>query len=285
MTLAHKKEMPITTTIDIALQSAITTNTKNSFGNQTLYDMCKRGSMLNADELADEIWLIGRSYAASPERRFANRVGSLTRGRGTGDYFKHIAKYLISQPDFLSLVNKIKSLTPLKFDCSPNDFSNLCSSIQCVEKMNELIKAASKDYDRVYNPGILCPPTVYKNQISFCSKFLHFQMPDNFFIIDTFTFEAGKQLFLTGCRGTVSLYSIPVTSAERLAFSNWLSHVFASAPGCTKTSSVVDDYKEHVKKSYALGVILKEIGRIYSISKSPLVTYPRLTDIVLQNVL
>ena len=32
---------------------AITTNTKNSFGNQTLYDMCKNGSMLNPDELAD----------------------------------------------------------------------------------------------------------------------------------------------------------------------------------------------------------------------------------------
>ena len=278
--------MPITTTaIDIALQSVITSSTVNSFGNQTLYDMCKKGNMLNADELADEIWLIGRSYAASHERRFANRIGDLTRGRGTGDYFKHIAKYLISQPDFLSLVSKIKSLTPLNFDCSPNDFSNLCSSIQCVEELNELIKAASKDYDRVYNPRILCPPTVYKNQISFCSKFLHFQMPENFFIIDTFTFEAGKQLFLTGCRGTVALYGIPITSVERLVFFNEFSRIFASAPGCTKTSSVIDDYKEHVKRSYALGVILKEIGGIYSISKAPLVTYPRLTDIVFQNVL
>ena len=69
--LARNMKMPIITTpIDSVLQSAITDNTKNSFGNQTLYDMCKRGSMLNLDDLADEIGLIGRSYAASLERRF-----------------------------------------------------------------------------------------------------------------------------------------------------------------------------------------------------------------------
>ena len=63
----------ITTPIDLVFQSAITTNAKNSFGNQILYDMCKSGNMLNPEELADEIWLIGRSYAASPERRFYKR--------------------------------------------------------------------------------------------------------------------------------------------------------------------------------------------------------------------
>lgn len=283
--LVTKKEMPIITTpIDVALQSAITTNTANSFGNQTLYDMCKRGSMLSAYELADEIWLIGRSYAASPERRFANRVGSLTRGRGTGDYFKHIASYLVTQPAFLNLVKKIKSLTPLKFDSSAPDFNNLCLSVQCVEELNELIIVASKKYDSVYNPGILCPPTVYKNQISFCSKFLHFQAPENFFIIDTFTYAAGKQLFSTSCKGAVNLYSVPITCVERYGFSNELSHAFASATKCPSSSPIIDEYKNHVKRSYALGVILKEIEKMYSVLKSPLVTYPRLTDIIFQNV-
>lgn len=278
--------MPIITTpIDLVLQSAITTNTKNSFGNQTLYDMCKRGSMLNADELADEIWLIGRSYAASPERRFAKREGNLTRGRGTGDYFKHIANYLISQPDFINLVSKIKSLTPLKFDCSLSDFSNLCLSVQCVEELNELIISASKNFDFKYNKGINFSKTVYKNQISFCSKFLHFQAPKNFFIIDTFTYEAGNQIFSTACKGAVNLYSIPITNTERNAFSNELSHAFASATKCPSSSSIIDDYKNHVKRSYALGVILKEIEKMYSILKSSNVTYPRLTDIIFQNVL
>ena len=278
--------MPIITTpIDIVLQSAITTNTANSFGNQTLYDMCKIGSMLNADELADEIWLIGRSYAASPERRFYKREGDLTRGRGTGDYFKHIANYLVTQPAFRSLVSKIKSLLPLKFDSSTLDFNNLCLSVQCVEELNELIIAASKNYDRVYNLGVLCSGTIYKNQISFCSKFLHFQAPENFFIIDNFTHEASTQLFSTACRGAVKLYSVPITNVDRQVFSGKLSQAFASAPKCTCTLSIINDYKEHVKRSYALGVILKEIEKMYSVLKSPLVTYPRLTDIVFQNVM
>lgn len=278
--------MPIITSpIDSALQNAITTNTKNSFGNQILYDMCKCGSMLKPDELADEIWLIGRSYAASPERRFSKRVGQLHSGRGTGDYFTHIASYLVKQPAFINLVGGIRSLPPLKFDCSANDFSILCFTVQCVEDLNEWIKAASEDFDRTYNPDIDFSKTGYKNQISFCSKFLHFQKPECFFIIDTFTFEAGKQLFTTSCKGTVKLYGTPITNGERLLLSNELSRIFANAPSCANISSVIADYKEHVKRSYALGVILKGIGKTYSISKSSLVTYPRLTDIVFQNVL
>ena len=277
--------MIISNSIDNELKNVILDNRANSFGNQTLYDMCKSGSILNPDELADEIWLIGRSYAASPERRFYKRVGVLTPGRGTGDYFKHIASYLVTQPAFINLVSKIKSITPLKFDCSTRDFSNLCLSVQCVEELNELIKAASENFDRVYNSGILCPPTIYKNQISFCSKFLHFQMPESFFIIDTFTFEAGKQLFSTRCRSTTKLYNVLIEETESLAFDNELSCVFKNAPKCKTTLSALDDYKEHVKRSYALGVILKKIGKMYSTSKSSNVTYPRLIDIIFQNVL
>lgn len=275
-------KMPIITTpIDLVLQSTITTNTKNSFGNRTLYDMCKNGSMMNPEELADEIWLIGRSYAASPERRFYKRGGNLTPGRGTGDYFNHIGSYLTSLATFQNLVSKIKTISPLNFDCSTNDFSTLCLSVQCVEELNELIKAASEDFDRKYNKGINFLQTVYKNQVSFCSKFLHFQMPEIFFIIDTYTFEAGKQLFSTSCRGTVKLYGTPITNGERLLFFDAFSRTFANATNCANTSSVVDDYKEHVKRSYAFGVILK----MYSIPKSPFVTYPRLTDVIFQNVL
>src|SRR5699024_7272696 len=47
-------------------------NQKNSFGNQILYDMCdpNKNPWGDAARLADKIWLIGRSYAASPERRY-----------------------------------------------------------------------------------------------------------------------------------------------------------------------------------------------------------------------
>ena len=277
--------MMISNSIDNELKNVLLDNRANSFGNQTLYDMCKSGSILNPDELADEIWLIGRSYAASPERRFYKRVGVLTPGRGTGDYFNHLGVYLTSLPDFQNLVSKIKTIAPLNFDCSTNDFSTLCLSVQCVEELNELIKAASEDFDRQNNKGINFSQTEYKNQISFCSKFLHFQMPESFFIIDTYTFEAGKQLFSMRCRCTTKLYNVLIGKTESLAFDNELSCIFKNTPKCKTISSAVDDYKAHVKMSYALGVILKKIEKLYSISKSSNATYPRLTDIIFQNVL
>ena len=278
--------MPIITmNIDTLLSTYISTYTSNSFGNQTLYDMCDKGDLTKASELADEIWLIGRSYAASPERRFRNPPKGITRGRGTGDYFEHIAKYIVSHPDYITIISKIKSLTPLKFDCSPSDFSNLCISVQCVEEFNELIKEASKDYDKTYHKKLSFSLTTYVNQISFCSKFLHFQMPINFFIFDHFTAEGAKQLFSTPCRKKCNLDTEEINSIIRKAFSNKFKNVFKNVTPCSITSNDILDYKLHVQRSYALGVILKKIEKQYSITKPPLVTYPRLTDIIFQQVI
>ncbi len=207
------------------------------------------------------------------------------RGRGTGDYFQHIADYLVKQSDFVNLVDTIKLLSPLNFDCSKNDFKMLCLSIQVVEEFNELIIAASKNYDSTHNTGILVPPTTYKNQISFCSKFLHFQKPESFFIIDTYTFEASTQLFSPCCRGSVNLYSALIEKNERLLFENKFNSICAEAQSCTSISTVMDNYHLHVQRSYSLGVILKDIEKYYSITKSPNITYPRLTDIVFQHIL
>lgn len=278
--------MPIISpSIDALLSTYITTYTSNSFGNQTLYNMCAKGNITIHKELADEIWLIGRSYSASPERRFRNPSSTITPGRGTGDYFQHIANYIISRPAFAIILSKMKFLTPLKFNCSPSDFSCLCTSIQCVEEFNELVKEASKDYDAKYNPTITSPPTIYVNQISFCSKFLHFHMPENFFIIDRFTEEGAKQLFSTQCRKKCNLDTEEINSTVRKAFSDEMDNTFKNIPPCSITSADILDYKIHVMRSYALGVVLKRIESCYSITKTPLVTYPRLTDIIFQKVL
>ena len=132
---------------------------------------------------------------------------------------------------------------------------------------------------------MLCPPTTYVNQISFCSKFLHFQKPKNFFIIDQFTAEGAKQLFSTRCRRICNIDSKEINSSARNAFSNEFENVFKNAPPCSTTSSDILNYKLHVQRSYALGVILKKTEKYYSITKTPLVTYPRLTDIIFQKVI
>lgn len=276
--------MPIISqNIDKDLQNVISSNSSNSFGNQVLYAMCKQGNILYDKILADEFWLIGRSYAASPERRFFRRVGQLNKGRGTGDYFAYVAKYIVNDARFVNLVSNVRQLTALQFDCSATDFSNLCTSIKCVEILNELIVEASKDYDAKSNPKVT--NSTYKNQISFCSKFWHFQSPENFFIIDQYTEYGANQLFSTNCKKLVDLYGNQIKSNERKTFANKHNTVFSNSLNYSRNSNTINAYQKHAMYSYSLGVILKRIANLYSITKSPNVTYPRLTDIVFQNVL
>jgi threonyl-tRNA synthetase len=44
-------------------------NNNDIYGNQILYDMCKQcPTHTDKDKFASKMWLIGRTYAASPER-------------------------------------------------------------------------------------------------------------------------------------------------------------------------------------------------------------------------
>ena len=171
-------------------------NRKNTFGNQILYDMCEpnKNPWGEPKRLADKIWLIGRSYAASPERRYyrkkddrgAGKEKDLeTRGDGTGKYFRETAAFLCNDGHYPKLTACLKELSPLRFDGTPGDIERLKQGIMCVALFNEMFKAASEQYDRKHNAGIY-ESLVYRNQVSFCSKFLHFHVPHSIFIIDRF---------------------------------------------------------------------------------------------------
>lgn len=276
--------MVISNPVDNELKSAILHNHDNSFGNNILYDMCRSGDMLDANKLGDEIWLIGRSYAASPERRFSEREGELSRGRGTGDYFGHIAETLVKDEKYIKLCDNIQNILDLNFDSSEQDYYVISSTIQCIQKLNECIKIASEKFDRSHNKDIDFQNTEYKNQISFCSKFLHFQKPQSFFIIDQYTMEGAKQLFVPACKKEVSLYTQVITKEVRESFK---AKLITSLKGANITVSQEDEVKKyilHVKRSYALGCILKDIETEFTISKGANISYPRLTDIIFQSI-
>ena len=280
--------MVITQNIDNVLKTALQNNTHNSYGNQILYDMCQKGSMLHDDELADEIWLIGRSYAASPERRFSKKEKNNTfkRGTGTGDYFRFVAEYLVACSEYQNLCSKIKLLYGYDFNGQKQDLDNLCFSIQCVSQLNELIKTASRKYDEKHNAQIaLSANTIYKNQISFCSKFLHFQAPDTIFIIDHYTYDGGGTLFSTQCRRSLQLYNTAITPLIRSIFDKKQKDIFSPYPLFGITKHNMEGYIQHCQRSYTMGCVLKAIEQYYAISKASVVTYPRLTDIIFQNVL
>lgn len=203
--------------------AAETLNGSFSFGNRILYDMCSSPStdLSNPEHLADMIWLIGRAYAASPERRTYGYVrgedGKLKKNGdnkwiplweatnandGKGGYFISIARDIVKSPKFkylLSIVSTVKDFT-YSYDNSDNDIAALSNGIYAVYLYNNLIRNASEEFDGLNASnkpeasaakaaGARC-----KNQISFCSKFLHFCCPGIVFIIDQYSFEGGKRV-------------------------------------------------------------------------------------------
>ena len=196
--MLHKTEKFVSIIKNIALE-------KCSFGNQLLYDMCVEKIGQQWDDyyiLADKIWLIGRSYAASPERRYTYKSECSDEekkndnaGDGTGEYFKKIAENILK-----NVAKANNTITILEnnyyFDFSDRDCEILFTGINGVLQFNKLIVSASKNYDG----DDFTNKVNYKNQISFCSKFLHFHFPDTIFIIDSLSKMGASYMFSKGTR-------------------------------------------------------------------------------------
>ena len=92
-----------------------------SVGNEVLYTLCRDYPLLkeknpkNMNErrlqgLAAELWLIGRSYAASPERRdYGEKIEWTNSGNGLDTYFDLLAQNTYSKNQIMFLKNKIQT--------------------------------------------------------------------------------------------------------------------------------------------------------------------------------
>ena len=167
-----------------------------SFGNQVLYDMC---SNVNTDiskpaHLADMIWLIGRAYAASPERRTygyeKDANGKVKKDAndkwvplwkatnaddGKGGYFISIAKHITRSStfaEFKEIFDNLKNSSYV-YDGGDNDIQMLCNGVCAVNLYNYLIREASEEFDGLNdknNPDAVKAKEAKahcKNQISF----------------------------------------------------------------------------------------------------------------------
>ncbi len=268
----------ITTTIQKYIDIPI------SLTNEALYELCKnKGKYVwgNGHFFGEKIWLIGRSYAASPERRYVKKPGFTDEleldniGDGTGKYFEEIGNYIVKDPRYERLISIAKVLqTGYKFDGSSADLELLETSIKAVELLNQMVKDASREYDSKYNPKIVNNVN-YKNQISFCSKFLHFHCPHTVFIIDHFTKQASHCLFSMRSKKQLHIDDTDITTDFKQGLQKYL-------PKITNVfSQEVEAYIEHCKRSYALGCYIKQSNIL---NKNKIVYYPRTIDTILQNV-
>ena len=195
----------------------------NALSNKVLYDLCAeypfncydKDGYNKIDALAAQLLLIGRTYAASPQRRsYKNKsVIFSNAANGKDDFFVLLAKELYKKREFYdasysdSLVSRITELksSEFKFDCSQKDITLLIKSVECVLYFNKLLREAVYEIDKPdlekisATDGGDCGWLI--NFVSFSSKFLHFHCPDAIFIIDTISSNNFRQEKLDFGRG------------------------------------------------------------------------------------
>ena len=123
------------------------------FGNQILYNMCEEYPEHDKEYLKIcKVWLIGRSYAAALERR---------KNKGKKDIYIELAE---KKKDFEKIDKQIKRLK----NCITIDN---CNIEYILNLHNKLVKIYKKVTDL--------------DKISLASKYLHFHLPNLFYLYDS----------------------------------------------------------------------------------------------------
>ena len=183
-----------------------------SLGNEVLYELCREKPLdwsgdkkyNSRDALSAKMWLIGRSYSASPERRRygkAEKVKFSIKSEGLDLYFDKLAEKMEGEVDYTILTNLVNDLRQEyffkeKYDSAEwlksEDYKLLTKSIYAVSLLNKLLlncrfeldKADLKEKIRNENELKIIRDS-QSNADSFCSKFLHFHAPNIVFIYDS----------------------------------------------------------------------------------------------------
>lgn len=157
-----------------------------NFGNMVLYRMCKDEPRHNIPEVVTgKLWLIGRAYAASPQRG----AGEAPEG-ASDDFFEYLAQ--INRESWLALDAHLDQLT------ETNEFS--AASLPLIVRVHwEFMNLVSE----AIRTRRLQPGRQPRSNRSFASKYLHFHRPDHFPIYDSYVTAAlsreTKKNDLVGC--------------------------------------------------------------------------------------
>lgn len=261
-----------------------------SFGNKLLYAMCvaRAGQEWgNASRLADKLWLIGRAYAASPERRFTTKEKhpSDYHGDGTGLFFEQVASNIVQAEQYSNIVSSVKGLQYLHFNGTEKDFTQLRNGIVSVIEFNALLKSVLQQFDE--SCGAYHDKPEYKNHISFCSKFLHFHAPYSVFILDYFTEEGAKTLVESRRRQPWVLKDFPLGDEVCKP----LFEIFKKLLNYKQIDELILDIKDEKEKEWAKRYYLHSLREyaigcfiIDKVCFNPKVYMPRLVDSVCQQV-
>ena len=128
----------------------------SGYGNKVLYRMCKDAPKhTDIDEIIGKIWIIGRSYSASIERKAGAKM---IEGK---DFYKEQVAPAIKNSEIDTWLNSVSSIKRLTKE-------NLHLSLSVHKNVTDLFKDIT---------GI--------EKRSLASKYLHFHQPNAFFIYDS----------------------------------------------------------------------------------------------------
>lgn len=256
------------------------------YGNEVMYLMSQEPLDLNdKDKLSGAIWLIGRAYAASPQRRsygttennegYININGDIPKKRpvwpvrtqndGRDGFFDEIARSIKESISHDSMFQKLitaysENRSAYSYDYSEKDIQTLTESILAVLQYNLYLSQALEEYDEVPIGHMFNFDPVYcSNHISFSSKFLHFYFPHRVFIIDSFACDGGKYLF-NGNESTKlrAFYDAPSKGADafndsiyKLFSKEKASEIYTTITGNASIKTNTDIYDKRTRKSTA----------------------------------
>lgn len=268
------------------------------YGNEVLYRMAAESDIKDPDQLAGTMWLIGRSYAASPQRRSYGTdketnwpVRSDNDGRD--QFFASIARHIVDNED-LSFLEELEE--SICFDNSDGDKAQLTTSIKAVLDFNAILSKAIQEFD--FAPD----DETCNDHISFCSKFLHFYFPNSVFIIDTYARNGGINLYNPSSVGYIcspertDTYNALMMQKDSDYFISDLYKHFQRAEVTRLSAKIADgaeladkaeakEYINHCVRSYLLGCKLKDtIEPNDGLAGKGLWSMPRLIDTVFLNI-
>lgn len=176
---------------------------KDFFGNAILYELCadyplgmgEKDGYTKQDAFSTQSWLIGRAYAASPQRRrYKNLKVEFDGPDGLDGFFEVLAKEFYELPETANFIETVNLLKGKKYTFTEeqDDVSLLIAVIRNVLRLNKLlgdsILAVDKQNLMEAKENTQEARKKLSNHISFCSKFLHFHYPNSVFIIDSISF-------------------------------------------------------------------------------------------------
>ena len=261
-----------------------------SYSNEILYSAtngisilppAKNATEAQLDKLASVMLLIGRTYAASPERR----KGAKSINDGMITFFAALAQKMIQSENYAEWRKTVVELSEAHyaFDGCEEDYRLLQSAHHCVFMLDTIIREFIKTIDEKESLDDV------DHCLSFCSKLLHFIVPQIFFIKDGISWESIWSIYRRRADATIA-YKHTSLKIPKYVFGEYLNKTY---PLFTVTKKEKADTNEqqywfHYRGCYALSCTLKDV-RLISQTKNfngiaDIHSLPRLVDTILLHI-